>query len=298
MLDGLRQGLARAARGDSARSGRDARPGVEASAGAGAGPRRRRGSLAAALLLALTFFGTTGAGQDASAPAEPRPPTRADAARALERVKADPNLGGERRIRMLRWIQDDEPQKPAGWLEWLAGFFGWFVQTARALVWVSGVLLAGLLAYTLVRLLRTADTASLLRPPQPLPTHVRDLDIRPESLPDDIGTVARQLWDAGDHRAALALLYRGLLSRLVHVHDVPIRDSSTEGDCLALAALHLSQNAQAYAGTLIPTWQRTVYGGYSVETAAVHALCDGFAAALRPAAPADVPLNQSSAVQP
>ena len=68
------------------------------------------------------------------------------------------------------------------------------------------------------------------------PTHVRDLDIRPESLPDDIGAAARALWDRGEHRAALALLYRGLLSRLAHVHRLPIRDSSTEGDCLALAA--------------------------------------------------------------
>ena len=53
------------------------------------------------------------------------------------------------------------------------------------------------------------------------------------------------LWDRGDHRAALALLYRGLLSRLVHVHRVPIRDSSTEGDCLALAARCLTPRRQA-----------------------------------------------------
>ncbi len=52
-----------------------------------------------------------------------------------------------------------------------------------------------------------------------LPSHVRELDIRPESLPDDIGAAVRALWLAGERRAALSLLYRGTLSRLVHSYD-------------------------------------------------------------------------------
>src|SRR4029079_6929748 len=77
------------------------------------------------------------------------------------------------------------------------------------------------------------------------PTHVRDLDIRPESPTDDIGAAARQLWDRGEQRAALALLYRGMLSRLAHVHRVPIRDSSTEGDCVELASAQLPELSEA-----------------------------------------------------
>jgi hypothetical protein len=109
-----------------------------------------------------------------------------------------------------------------------------------------------------------------------MPTHVRDLDIRPESLPSDIGAAARQLWDSGEHRAALALLYRGLLSRLAHVHKVPIRDSTTEGDCLSLAVQHVDETRHAYVAQLVRTWQRAVYGGAEPDTATVHALCDAF----------------------
>ena len=111
------------------------------------------------------------------------------------------------------------------------------------------------------------------------PTHVQDLDIRPESLPPDIGGAARRLWDRGEHRGALALLYRGLLSRLAHVHRLPVRDSSTEGDCLALSA-RMEAAGRDYAARLIVLWQAAVYGHLDVDTTAVHALCDGFAPAL------------------
>jgi hypothetical protein len=109
------------------------------------------------------------------------------------------------------------------------------------------------------------------------PTHVRDLDIRPETLPADIGGTARDLWDRGEQRAALALLYRGLLSRLVHVHRVAIRDSSTEGDCLLLASRQLTPSRLDYVSRLIGAWQRSVYGHEIVASDAVHALCDHFA---------------------
>ena len=78
-----------------------------------------------------------------------------------------------------------------------------------------------------------------------------------------------------------ALLYRGLLSRLVHVHLVPIRDSSTEGDCLSLASRHLKdEERKTYVASLVRLWQRAVYGGEQVPTESVLALCDGFARAL------------------
>jgi hypothetical protein len=112
------------------------------------------------------------------------------------------------------------------------------------------------------------------------PTHVRDLDIRPEMLPPDIGGAARTLWDRGEHRAALALLYRGVLSRLAHVHHLPIRDSTTEGDCLALATRHLAPGGRDYASRVIVVWQRAVYGHDEVHPSIVHRLCDDFAAAL------------------
>jgi len=228
------------------------------------------------------------AAQPAAAPPPAAPaaaPDDAAIARALARVKADPNLATSRTIKTLRW-KPSAARKRSGtpaWLEWLVGLFRWFDQGARLFVWCAAVVLAGMLGAYIYRVVR----ARVTRPAGGefvAPTHVQDLDIRPESLPADIGAAARALWDRGEHRAALALLYRGLLSRLAHSHRVPIRDSSTEGDCLALAATHLDNARQEYVSRLVRVWQRAVYGNESTEAAIVHALCDGFAPALDVAA--------------
>ena len=215
-------------------------------------------------------------------------PDRAEIARALETIKSDPNLAAQRTIKTLQWRQSTEPKRAGNyaWLSWITGLFRWFEESARILLWVGLVVLAGLLVVYVARFVRahgvSGGEASFVAP-----THVRDLDIRPESLPADIGIAARALWDRGDHRAALALLYRGMLSRLAHVHRIPIRDSSTEGDCLALAASHLTDGRREYASSLVSVWQRFVYGGKDTQTSVVYVLCDGFASALDSASALD-----------
>ncbi len=170
--------------------------------------------------------------------------------------------------------------KPGGaWLDWLVGALGWLATTARALLWVIGILLAGILGLYIKRFLELRGAGPSAKP-LAMPTHVRDLDIRPESLPDDIGASALGIWERGEHRTALALLYRGALSRLAHVHEVPIRDASTEGDCLSLANGHLPAQSAAYVARLIRVWQRAVYGKADPTDDEVRVLCAGFAEAL------------------
>jgi hypothetical protein len=202
-------------------------------------------------------------------------------ARALADVKRDPNFTTSRTIKTLKWKTPATPKKSSTpeWLQWIVDLARWFDQAARLLIWCAVALLAGLLGAYIYRLARARAERSGDRG-FIAPTHVQDLDIRPESLPDDIGAAARALWDRGEHRAALALLYRGLLSRLAHAYQVPIRDSSTEGDCLALASTHLDRARHEYASRLVRVWQRNVYGHEAVETPLVHALCDGFSPAL------------------
>ena len=209
-------------------------------------------------------------------------PIREDAIEAaIDKVKADPNLSQERKTRTLRWVNenDPKPRERSSFGKWITNFFVWLGQLSRALVWVVGGLLAIGLAWFVFRMVREVGPIGANKK-LVAPTHVRDLDIRPESLPDDIGAAALDLWNRGEHRAALALLYRGLLSRLAHVYEVPIRDSSTEGDCLALASKHLPADRREYVARLIGIWQRATYGAHNPDTSDVQALCSGFDAAL------------------
>jgi hypothetical protein len=241
----------------------------------------------AAVLTASLTVGAATVQQNLAQPKAGRP-GQAEIKRAIDTVRADPNLATQRTIKTLRWKDStgDQQSRTPGWLAWIAGLFRWLDQSARLLVWGAAAALAAVLV---VYIARTVPGHGVMRREEPFvaPLHVRDLDIRPESLPDDIGVVARFLWDRGEHRLALALLYRGMLSRLAHVHRIPIRDSSTEGDCLALAASHLTHGGVEYASRLVRVWQRFVYGGQDTQSATVYVLCDDFAPALDRASPLD-----------
>jgi hypothetical protein len=246
---------------------------------------RLRPDVVLALLVAMAPM--TGAAQpEAPAAAAGEAPARAEVRKALDKVANDPNLAAERTVNMIKW---KEPQpvtdEPWWWrwanaaARWFRGFFGWIAESGRLLVWVLAILAAALLAIFIVRLVRGRGVP---RVPKAFvaPSHVRDLDIRPESLPDDVGAAALALWQRGEHRTALALLYRGLLSRLVHVHAVPIRASSTEGECLVLARPRLAEAGALYALRLVETWAAAVYGAREPAVTAVQALCGEFSAAL------------------
>jgi hypothetical protein len=175
--------------------------------------------------------------------------------------------------------KSDPPAQRSDSLEWLTQLISWFAQSARVVVWVAVALLVGLLVIFVLRLVQERSP-SLRSTRKTFPTHVQDLDIRPESLPDNIGAAARTLWDSGAHRGALSLLYRGLLSRLVHVHNIPIRDSSTEGDTLQLTATRLGEDKRNYVTRLVRIWQHAVYGGQQPEDGSLYDLCDEFSPAL------------------
>ncbi|MGJ7505047.1 DUF4129 domain-containing protein [Variovorax sp. ZT5P49] len=206
-------------------------------------------------------------------------PTREQVKTAVDKVRADPSMPGTKTERKLRFKErdeeEDEPEKQTDSLDWLRDFIRAVAEGARWLIWGLGALA---LAWLVVRLHRWMQVrAGGVRPGKaPLPSHVGSLDIRPESLPDDIGNAAAALWQRGQHRPALSLLYRGALSRLVHAHEVPVRAASTEGECMQLSATRLMPDAQAFFVRLVGVWQLGAYGGRLPSTAQVLAVCGEF----------------------
>ncbi|MDP9607091.1 UNVERIFIED_ORG: hypothetical protein J2W38_006912 [Variovorax paradoxus] len=204
--------------------------------------------------------------------------TREQVTAAIDKVRADPNMPGTRTEKQLRFKdrdEEEEPEKKTDSLDWLRDFVRAVAEGARWLIWGLAALA---LAWLAIRLHRWVGVrAGGARPGKaPLPSHVGSLDIRPESLPDDIGNAAAGLWQRGQQRAALSLLYRGALSRLVHAHGVPVRAASTEGECVALASTRLAPEAQAFFVRLVDAWQLAAYGGRLPGTAQVLAICGEF----------------------
>lgn len=264
----------------------------------------RRLSPWAALAAGWLALAPPGAG--AAPPAQPAPAAQPPALEAaavqkgVDALMADPLLNGTERRRSRRFKPDEpeEPAPPSGDSD-LLRLWLWISDAGRVLVWLGFFAVAGWLVMWLPAWWRRTRSGGRLAGLPAAPTHVMALDIRPESLPEDIGTAAEALWQRGERRAGLSLLYRGMLSRLVHEHRVPIRAASTEGECLALARPRLPSGPAGYVDHLVGLWQQAVYADQWPDGPQVHALCQGFAVQLPVgAAPATAPAQATGEAAP
>jgi hypothetical protein len=208
--------------------------------------------------------------------------TREEIRAAAAKLRADPNLGGEHSVRTVRWNETKQASasRPPAWLTRL---FDFLAQSSSLLLWIGGAVCAAIAAVWAMRMLRERVPAAAA--PEPRVTSVHGLDIRPESLPEDIGAAALALLEAGREREALSLLYRGALSRAVHRHGVAILPSATEGEALRAVNARLDPPRAAYFSELVGLWQRAVYAGERVMREPIDRLCRGFAASLGGSAP-------------
>jgi Domain of unknown function (DUF4129) len=202
---------------------------------------------------------------------------------AAAKLRADPNLGGERSLRTLRWNEANEAKTAAPAPRWLTGLFDFLAQSSSLLLWVVGALCVAIAVVWGIRVLR--ERAPAAATPEIEVKSVHGLDIRPESLPENIGAAALELLEGGREREALSLLYRGALSRAVHHHGIAIASSATEGEALRAVNATLDPPRAAYFSDLVALWQRTVYAGESVMREPIARLCRGFAESLEGSAP-------------
>jgi hypothetical protein len=220
----------------------------------------------------------------AAAPAPIDPRTRLSASAVLaaaSAVRADPDFGGSRKDwewRLKRQDSDSSSKAPTipGWVRSLAG---WLAEGGRVVVWIAAAIAVALLIVGARHWLRVRGDA-LATSRRKLPTHVGTLDIRPESLPDDLAGAAGGLWQRGDRRGALALLYRGALSRLVHAHGVAIESSSTEAEVVVLARKRLPAGRGDFVARLVAAWTLASWGGRLADEATFESLRADFDRAL------------------
>jgi hypothetical protein len=235
------------------------------------------------LALMIACAAATGLGNASADSASPAI-SRAETAAAVAKLRADPNLPGQRKIKTLRWTNSRAtPAKIDAPPSWIVGLFDYLAQTSSLIVWLAGGLCVGVAAIWVYRLTR-ARSGTSKTPTASAVSRVQALDIRPQSLPEDIGAAALALQGAGRAREALSLLYRGALSRVVHRFGVIIGESYTEGEALRAVKLSLEPARAQYFSELVQLWQRAVYAGEDASRESVSRLCSGFSPALDRAA--------------
>jgi hypothetical protein len=171
--------------------------------------------------------------------------------------------------------QKDEEQDPTKFL----AFGHAFGQAMQVLAWILAIGGVAWLLWWLARLVPPgllSAKGEAYRPPAAL----FGMELAPETLPPDVGAAAAALAREGRLRDALSLLYRGVLSDLVHRHNVELLASHTEGEALALARASLGAHAAGYLGTLVGAWAACAYAGRAPQAAQVERLALEYRAAL------------------
>ena len=91
-------------------------------------------------------------------------------------------------------------------------------------------------------------------------------------MPDDIASEVERLWGE-QPRAALGLLYRALLSRLLHDYRLPLKSAYTEAEVLRLVQTLEQDPLSQFSQILTLHWQNLAYGHRLPPEALKPVLC-------------------------
>ena len=143
---------------------------------------------------------------------------------------------------------------------WIGNLFSSGAGLLEALLWIS---VTTLLIFLLLRLgiwsrwLARPDPGQ--RKKKNSPARLFGLDVIADALPDDILTQVQILLTRGELRVALSLLYRASLIKLIHLHQLDIPESATEGECLQIVKKNRPDNEASFFHRLTRTWLRLAY---------------------------------------
>jgi hypothetical protein len=192
------------------------------------------------------------------------------AAEQAKQILSDPAFGETRETWSLKYVgpgSDRKPSKPLRW-DWLERFGEWLAYGLRALAWGLGAAAIVGLLYLLIRKLEKRDWQRR----RVMPDMLFGLDVRPDSLPDDVPGAAAQALSRGDVRLSLSLLYRAVLVSLIADGRFEIAPGDTEGTCAAQVARHYGGDKAAYFRSLVAAWQRVAYARQTVSADEVEVL--------------------------
>ncbi|MCL6703534.1 DUF4129 domain-containing protein [Pseudomonas sp. T1.Ur] len=264
--------------------------------------RQRLSAVAPLLMLAavmlLPLAPPAWAAEDGTAPDSPRllnQPVTSEASReSIKAILDAPPFKNPETVTRYRFGKEApepaEADEAPGWLKsmfnWSAKRFETVAALIQVLLWAA---LVGAVAWLAWRYRERLNALVNRRPAKgqvmerPTPARMFGLDIREESLPDDVASSAEQLWSSAP-REALGLLYRALLSRLHHGFGIPLKPSDTEGQVLQRVGQLQQEQLMAFSTNLTLHWQNVAYGHRPPPAHLQQELCDGWRGLFGPGA--------------
>ncbi|MGY2278097.1 MULTISPECIES: DUF4129 domain-containing protein [Pseudomonas] len=249
-----------------------------------------------AVCLVLPNVPSVRAGEPDTGPDAPRllnQPLTSQASRdSIKALLEQPPFKNKESVTRYRFGDDPaapaKEQTPGELPQWLKTLLGWLdgqhlntlAKFIEVLLWGIVIALLGGLIWRYREFLQAFVSRRPTLPAKParaLPAQAFGLDLNRDTLPDDIAGSAEQLWHS-QPRAALSLLYRGLLSQLLHDFDLPLKSADTEHQVLARIEQLQRPELLAFSRTLTTHWQNMAYGHRLPAAHLQQQLCDGWRA--------------------
>ena len=226
------------------------------------------------LMMGLSLLPFSPPAMAESSPSQ-KPLATQDASQSIKSLMEKPPFKNPETVTRYRFGEDKPPVKNKAhrdgklpdWLKALldnlnSNTFKHIAQGLEVLLWglIVGALIT--LVWRYREWLRTFVSRRRLRKPQDVkvaPAQLFGLELGLETLPDDIASAAEHLWPT-QPREALGLLYRGLLSRLLHDFNMPLKSADTEGQILERANQLQQPQLLAFSDDLTRHWQNLAYG--------------------------------------
>lgn len=208
-----------------------------------------------------------------------------DAKREIDEVLKAPEFPHRRTV--TRWQRRPAEEFRAGPefdFTWLRAIGYAFAKSSEVALWMLAGALVALGLWWAARLMPRAPPAP--RAPYQPPAALFGMALAPETLPADLADAVRGLLGAGRMREALALLYRGTLSALVHGRGIELRPSDTEGEALLRVRAHAEAATAQFFGELVLHWQRAAYARRLPAAAEVERLLAAYSERFAPRSPA------------
>ena len=223
-------------------------------------------SIAASLVLAIALAAAPAHDARAEQAAAPK----VDPAAEIANILKDPQFGHSEtrnRIKFIgpRWQPGPSEPTDFSWIEALGRFLA---EISRGAAWTAGAIAIAFALYYLAKYVRVHGFGPVRRA---RPDFLFGMDVRPESLPDDVAGVALDLAQAGRLREALSLLYRGCLVRFIE-EGIEFQKGDTEGDCTRRVDAAAAPGRRAYFRRIVDSWQELAYGHFAVTNERVTRL--------------------------
>jgi hypothetical protein len=221
-------------------------------------------SVAAALLVSAVLVGAVWPSADAWAV------EHAESRKAIDEVLAHEDFGSKRTEKYWRY-KGETPKKEKASRDKELQWVPIVAQMLEIALWIGA---AALLGWVLLHLMRLAQWLPKRRGGRTAapPSMLFGLALTPESLPQEVPGAVAALLREGHMRAALSLLYRATLVRLMHEHHVKIPESATEGECQRIVGGQRPGAEGEYFDRLTSAWVWCAYGHVTPAAPDIDAL--------------------------